>query len=86
MHCCAYRDKNVSFAVHSFANAIGKRPVQFYDLDVIVELGIDLGSNRGNILKEFVSKELFGPFEIENSETIVSNNGKLSINVSVSPE
>ena len=53
------RDKNVSIAVHSFANAIGKRPVQFYDLDVIIELGIGFGSNRGNILKEFVNKELY---------------------------
>ena len=50
MHYCAYRDKNVSIAVHSFANAIGKRPDQFYDLDIIVELGIGLGSNRENIL------------------------------------
>ena len=54
------------------------------NLDYILEIGTQLGSNRGLLLKDFLDKCLNENNEVE-EDTIIYNNGNMSLAVTISP-
>ena len=63
-----------------------ERLIPFYNLDIIEKIGRRLGSEKGHVLRDFINKELFGTLEQDNLESIVYNNGTLSVDVTISPK
>ena len=63
--------------------------VEFYSLDVVLELDRILKSNEGIKLKQYLEENYSQNYEIEplkDEEVIIYNNGDISIDVRVSPE
>ena len=63
-----------------------RRKIKFYNLDMIVAIGIKIGSNRGLLLKELFERNLKQSVSTNNEKIIIYNKGALNIAVFVSPE
>ena len=61
------------------------RPVTYYGLEMISQLGLRLRSEKGELLKAFIDN-YFGQNHFEHLKIIIYNNGKVSLDVRVSPE
>ena len=62
-----------------------RRPPTYYDLEIIKKIGIILSSDKGELLEAFVNS-YFDQNYFDNSKIIIYNNGKVSLDVRVSPE
>lgn len=62
------------------------RTTKYYNLDIVLEVGKRLKSNNGVSLKNFIENSKTQTQSIEGDETIVYNNGALSLDVKVSPD
>ena len=61
------------------------RPLNYYDLETIRKIGLYLRSDNGELLKAFVDN-YFDQNYFDNLKIIIYNNGKVSLDVRVSPE
>ena len=60
-----------------------KRNIRFYNLDMILAIGLKIGSNRGQLLKSFL-EGLQKPSILSNNEKIIIyNNGKIDIPINI---
>ena len=63
-----------------------KRKMTFYNLDMIVAIGLKIGSNRGLLLKSFLERKPVMNKTQNIDKVIIYNKGALNIAVFVSPE
>ena len=62
---------------------IVNRKIKYYNLDLVLALGVKIGSNRGQLLKEFLENTL-KPTPPSNCEMIIIyNNGKIEIPINI---
>ena len=60
-----------------------KRKTKFYNLDMILAIGLKIGSNRGQLLKGFLD-DIRKPSLLSNNERIIIyNNGKIDIPINI---
>jgi len=60
-----------------------KRKTKFYNLDMILAIGLKIGSNRGQLLKVFLD-DIRKPSLLSNNERIIIyNNGKIDIPINI---
>ena len=60
-----------------------KRKTKFYNLDMILAIGLKIGSNRGQLLKAFLD-DIRKPSLLSNNERIIIyNNGKIDIPINI---
>ena len=72
--------------VQTESDKMVKRKIKFYNLDMIVAIGVKIGSNRGLLLKELFERNLKQTVSTNNEKIIIYNKGALNIAVFVSPE
>ena len=60
------------------------RHIKLYNLDVAVEIGNRIKSNKASLLQQFID-DYFSSKDAKMSDIIVYNNGKISLDVTVSP-
>lgn len=71
--------------VHFLHIAISDKPIPFYSLDVVINVGRRVRSNKGLLLKTFVD-EYFLKNDSLTSNIIIYNNGNLNLAVNIAPE
>ena len=62
------------------------KPVAFYNLDIVVSVGYNIKSNNGVLLKEFLNRYISNNRKNLEGNTIIYNNGDVSLPVTISPE
>ena len=60
-----------------------RRKIKFYNLDMIVAIGIKIGSNRGLLLKEFLKDIQKDECKQNFERIIIYNNGKIDIPINI---
>ena len=60
-----------------------KRKIKFYNLDMIVAIGVKIGSNRGLLLKEFLKDIQEDECKQNFERIIIYNNGKIDIPINI---
>lgn len=61
---------------------IVSRKIKYHNLDLDLALGLKIGSNRGQLLKEFL-ENILKPTPTSNYERIIYNNGKIEIPINI---
>ena len=57
--------------------------IKYYNLDLIMAIGLKIGSNRGLLLKSFLERELLTSDERNYEKIIIYNNGKIDIPINI---
>ena len=60
-----------------------KRKIKYYNLDMIILIGLKMKSNRGLLLKSFLQEQLNKLHDQNNGKILIYNNGKIDIPINI---